>query len=375
MSHGGERRVLVVLHEPHFGGATVAVLRIVPLLERRGWTFAFWVPAPGAVFDELRRTHELVDGTVRYVDWEPFTLRLPPGPRERLASLPGYFRRYVRFLRRVRPSLVHANTLTALAEAGVSRLAGYPSLLHVHEMNPGGPMGRLLPVAAGAAATEIAGVSAANAAPFGRRRAARVVFGSSPIPPERPPRPADPDPLVVGTVGVVSRRKGTDLFVEAARRVRELSGRNVEFRVVGALDEGDADWVSGVMAAARDIGVVHKAGIDVFEELRDWDVFVLPSRSDPFPNATLEAMATGIPVVATRVGGLPEQITADTGLLTAPEDAGGLAQAVVTLLEDPVLRTRMGAAARRRVAENFTQDHQADLLEAAYDATIGGRRR
>lgn len=368
--------MLVVLHEPHFGGATLSVLRIVPLLERRGWTFAFWVPAPGAVFDELRRTHELVDGTVRYVDWEPFTLRLPPGPRERLASLPGYFRRYVRFLRRVRPSLVHANTLTALAEAGVARLAGFPSLLHVHEMNPAGPMGRVLPLAASAAATEIAGVSAANAAPFARRRKApRVVFGSAPIPPERPARPPDPDPLVVGTVGVVSRRKGTDLFVEAARMVRERSPRDVEFRIVGALDEGDAEWVSGVMASARELGVVHRSGIDVFAELRDWDVFVLPSRSDPFPNATLEAMATGLPVVGTRVGGLPEQITAETGLLTAPGDAAELARAVIALIEDPERRARMGAAARRRVAENFTQDHQADLLEDAYAAAIGGRRR
>jgi glycosyltransferase involved in cell wall biosynthesis len=374
MGHDGERRVLVVIHEPHFGGATLSVLRIVPLLEERGWRFAFWVPAPGAVYDELRRTHDIVDGTVRYVHWEPFTLRLPPGPRARLASLPGYFRRYGRFLRRVRPALVHANTLTAVAEAGFARLAGYPTLLHVHEMMPGGPMGSILPRAARVAATEIAGVSAANAAPLavGRRRP-RIVYGSTPVPAERPPRPAEPDPIVVGTVGVVSRRKGSDLFVDAARIVRERTGRRVEFRMIGARDEGDDEWVDGVIEAASALGVARKEGIDVLAELRDWDVFVLPSRADPFPNAVLEAMASGLPVVGTRVDGLAEQITEDTGLLTTPDDPADLARAILTLIESPESRASMGAAARRRVAKDFTHERQADLLEDAYRAAIGGR--
>lgn len=375
MGYGGHRRVLVVLHEPHFGGATLSVLRIVPLLEERGWRFAFWVP-PGEVFDELRRTHDRVEGTVRYVHWEPFTLRLPPGPRARLASLPGYFRRYAGFLRRMSPTVVHANTLTALAEAGVARLAGYPTLLHVHEMMPGGPMGRFLPRAARVAATEIAGVSAANAAPLaGGRKRPRVVYGSAPLPPERPERPAAPDPVVVGTVGVVSRRKGTDLFVEAARIVRERTGAPVEFRIVGARDEGDAEWVDSVLDAAGPLGVVHKAGIDVLEELRAWDVFVLPSRSDPFPNGVLEAMASGVPVIGTRVDGLAEQITPEVGLLTAPDDAADLARAMLALIESPESRERMGAAARRRVVENFTHEHQADLLEQAYEATMAAGRR
>lgn len=371
MTRDGGRRVLVVLHEPHFGGATLSVLRILPLMEERGWSFAFWVPAPGAVHDELRRTHELVDGTVRYVHWDPYTLRLPPGPLARLATMPGYFRRFGRFLRRVRPELVHANTVTAIPEAAFSRLARYPTLLHVHEMVPPGPVRHFLPRMARASATTLAGVSAANAARLGDgRKRPRIVHGSAPIPPERPPRPAEPDPIVVGTVGVVARRKGTDLFVDAARIVRERSGRNVEFHIVGGRDEGDPGFVDAVLERARAAGIVHRNGIDVLAELPGWDVFVLPSRDDPFPNAVLEAMATGLPVIGTRVDGIAEQITPDTGLLTEPDDAAGLARAILALIDDPAGRGRMGAAGRRRVSENFTAERQADLLDEAYRATI-----
>ena len=86
------------------------------------------------------------------------------------------------------------------------------------------------------------------------------------------------------------------------------------------------------------------------------DVFTLPSLGDQAPLAVLEAMAAGAPVVATRVGGIPEEVdSGTTGMLVPPRDATLLGTALVRLLRDPALRASMGAAGRSRVLERFTR--------------------
>ena len=85
------------------------------------------------------------------------------------------------------------------------------------------------------------------------------------------------------------------------------------------------------------------------EVLPRWSVFVSTSRSEAFPLATLEAMAMGIPVVATTVGGIPEQIEhLESGILVRPDDPEAIATWLVRLHDDAELRSRLGAAAARR---------------------------
>ncbi len=117
---------------------------------------------------------------------------------------------------------------------------------------------------------------------------------------------------------------------------------------------------------------------DAIAELRDWDVFVLPARRDPFPLVVLEAMAAGLPVVAARVDGIAEQVDASSAILVAPGDAGALAAAIGALLDDPVRRAALGAAGARRVASTFTPERHASELATAYRRTLlaaAGRRR
>ena len=97
-----------------------------------------------------------------------------------------------------------------------------------------------------------------------------------------------------------------------------------------------------------DVGVVRRAGVEPFSELADWDIFVLPSRKDPCPLAVLEAMAMRLPVVASRVGRIPEQLGERAGPLIEPQDPEGLAEAVTRLIYGAELRAtsaRQGAAA------------------------------
>jgi glycosyltransferase involved in cell wall biosynthesis len=102
---------------------------------------------------------------------------------------------------------------------------------------------------------------------------------------------------------------------------------------------------------------------DVAELLASSDVFVLSSRAEGLPISILEAMAAGLPVVATRVGGIPELVVdGETGFLVPAGDAPARADALRRLVEDPALRERLGAAGRRRAEElfdlpRFRQEH------------------
>jgi glycosyltransferase involved in cell wall biosynthesis len=82
-------------------------------------------------------------------------------------------------------------------------------------------------------------------------------------------------------------------------------------------------------------------------------------------------MAMGLPVVASRVGGIPEEVGAEAALLVEPGDVDGTAAAIVRLVDSPQLRRQLGAAARGRVAAQFTLDRQAEGLGRAYQAAIG----
>lgn len=367
------RTVLLAFHEDATGGATLAVLRLVPLLQERGWDFVFWAPRPSALFEHLVAEGYEVHGEPRLIRYSPRALRHPPGVGRRLTSLPRYASRLRGVIRSVSPDLFHANTILALPEALVARWTGTRTLLQVHEMLPGGMKGALARRLAHLAADEVVAVSAANAAPLvaGGLRP-RIVYGASAIEPTRP-RPATRNGrLVVGTVGEVSRRKGSDVFVEAARLVAERDD-SIEFRLVGSRPEGpENEWAGRVIDEALAQGIRHEHRTDVARELPGWDIFVLPSRRDPFPSVVLEAMATGLPVIGSAVDGIPEQITPETGLVVPPGDPASLAAAILDLAADPDRREALGAAGQRRIRELFSLERQAGDLHDAYMAALSG---
>ena len=148
------------------------------------------------------------------------------------------------------------------------------------------------------------------------------------------------------------------MFVEAARRIRE--GLLSSEELVGR--SGDS-----VLANARQLGIEHRAQADPLTELRDWDAFALPSRSDPCPIAMLEAMALGLPVIGSRIDGIPELVAPGSGILVPAEDPDALAREILALARSSEEERRaMGAAARRRVRDAFTLERQAEGLHRAY---------
>ena len=360
-----------MLHEPLLGGATTSLMRILPDLERRGWEFSFWVPGRGAAEAELRRLGYAVATAERLLRFSGPSLRQPPGAFRRVASVPAYLRGFRAWLASQEAALVHANTLLALPELAVRPRPGPPVVLHAHEMLPGGLKGTVAARLARQADVVVA-VSGAVASAFQAHRVdTQVVHNGVELPaPDLQRR--ENGRLVVGTLGTVSRRKGSDVFLAASRLVRSELGE-VEFRMVGDLVVGgEQPWARAVLDDAQRDGVLHRHGVEPYAELAEWDVFVLPSRIDPCPLAVLEAMASGLPVVASRVGGIPEEVGDEGGLLVEPEDVDGIAAAVIRLAAEPDLRASLGAAGRRRIERLFTLERQAEGLDAAYRAALAG---
>jgi glycosyltransferase involved in cell wall biosynthesis len=371
-SPGG--RVVVCFHEPNLGGATRSVERIVPLLERRGWEFSFWVPRPSDLYDEFAARGWDVDGAPRCFEYSVRAWRLAPGPARRIAAVPGYVSHFRSFLERRRPAVVHANSVLTLAEALIAHRRGYPVMLHAHEMLPANVRGRLLRRTVWEHLDQIVAVSKASAEALAYRgRMPRIVHEAAPVPETAVVVRDAPEPFRIGTVAVVSTRKGSDLFVEAARLLQQRSGNgDYRFEMVGAASDAiERDWALDVIREAERIGIIHVPRTDVFERLREWDGFVLPSRADPFPIAMLEAMGSGLPVIGARRDGIAEQVVPGAGLLVEPEDPRALADGIAWLAaQSRDVRAQIGERARRRVAENFTLEHQAVALDEAYAATL-----
>jgi glycosyltransferase involved in cell wall biosynthesis len=113
---------------------------------------------------------------------------------------------------------------------------------------------------------------------------------------------------------------------------------------------------------------------DVPELLASSHVFVLSSHSEALPVSLLEAMAAGLPVVATQVGGVPELVVdGETGLLVPAGDPPGLAAALQRMVDDPALRARLGAAGRARVEEHFRLDMFLEAHLDLYRRALAGR--
>jgi glycosyltransferase involved in cell wall biosynthesis len=114
---------------------------------------------------------------------------------------------------------------------------------------------------------------------------------------------------------------------------------------------------------------------DLSSVLSRWDVFVLPSLEEGFPLAALEAMATGLPVVASSVGGVPELVVdGKTGWLVPPGDVEALAARLHLLLSNPEQRLSMGAAAAVRVRDHFSLAQMTENFSRLYDELLGETR-
>ena len=153
-----------------------------------------------------------------------------------------------------------------------------------------------------------------------------------------------------------------------ARICREVSAR--------LLLVGDGPELGTVFRVGRELGVHDRIDAVGAQEaiiplLSAADVFLLPSAQESFGLAALEAMACGVPVVASNVGGLPEVIEHGvTGFLHAPADLDGMAASAVSVLSDPSLHQRIASAGRESVCQRFSADRIVPMYEEYYESVL-----
>lgn len=179
------------------------------------------------------------------------------------------------------------------------------------------------------------------------------------------------EPVTIGTLANLRPEKGLAEFIRASALVGE------RWPQARFLIWGDGPLRRELQDLVSQLGLgtaVHFQGATVEPEvaLHQLDIFVLPSLSEACSNVLLEAMATGLPVVTTSVGGNPALVEeGTTGLLVPPGDAAALAKAIIRLLEDPALAWRLGVNARNVVRSNYGLERMLSRVQALYERALG----
>jgi glycosyltransferase involved in cell wall biosynthesis len=345
-------RLLLLITLAETGGAQAYVASLLPAL------VAEYDVAVAAHGDGFLREASTRAGA-RYLALEH--VRRPLDPRQDALGL----LELVRLFRRVRPQIVHANS----SKAGfLGRLAAVAAGVPVRVFTAHGwafkahdglaakaylwadrLMSPLTTTTICVAESELrAGLRARTC------RAARTVVirngvALGPPPPRRPQRPGAPVELLS-----VGRLRAPKDFTTLVRAVAALAPGSVRLRIAG--DGPDRAAVADEVARLGLDGAVELLGArdDVADLLAGADAFVLSTDSEGLPMSVLEAMAAGLPVVASAVGGVPELVRdGETGALVPPRDPKALAAAIAGLAADAGLRARLGDAARRRAEREF----------------------
>lgn len=324
---------------------------------------------------------------VQRADVEFISLHKQPGHGIKL------YPRFHRLCRQLRPAIVHTRNLAALEFAVPAALAGAPARVHGEHgwdtSDPGGTQRKyqLLRRAYSPFVNRYVALSGQIESYLTERvgiatsRVERICNGVDTL----RFRPAstrqavvgspfdDPDLVIVGTVGRLQTVKDQLNLVRAVAIARGQGEAGARLRLVIAGDGPQRAEVEAEIVATGigDITWLAGARSDVPEVMRALDIFALPSQAEGISNTILEAMASGLPVVATEVGGNAELVAAgETGALVPAQDPHAMAKALLRYTADAALRQSHGAAGRQRVERSFSIDNMVERYTRLYQSLL-----
>ena len=355
-------RILIVVTLAEIGGAQSYVRDLIPgLVEHYDVTVA--AHGSGPLPDAVRARG------ARYV--ELLHVRRAISPRDLLGLVELW-----RLCRKLRPEIVHLNS----SKAGVlGRIAGAAARVPIRVFTvhgwahyaSSGLAGRLylwadrlaLPLTTAFVCVSEADRKAGIAARTCKEQRAHVIHNG--VEPGPEPTRAKRHRVRIVSVGRLAAQKDFPTLMRAAMT---LDPTRAEVTVLG-----DGPNRPAIEAEIAHLGLADRVTLagdvdDVPDRLRNSDVFVLSSHFEGLPISVLEAMAAGLPIVASNVGGLPEMVDeGSNGTLVRPGDADELSRALAALVDDPALRLRQGDASRQRVLESFSIDACRAAHRALYD--------
>ena len=324
---------------------------------------------------------------VRRTDVRFISLHKPPGHGIKL------YPRLYRLFRELRPAIVHTRNLAALEFTVPARLAGVPARVHGEHgwdtSDPGGTLRKyqLLRRVYSPFVSRYVALSGqiesylTDRVGIARSRVERICngvdtlrFRPAVVRERLPGSPfTDPSAVIVGTVGRLQTVKDQVNLVRAVAIARARGEGGQALRLVIAGDGPQRGEVEAEIRATGIGDITWLAGerSDVPAVMRALDVFALPSRAEGISNTILEAMASGLPVLATEVGGNAELVAAGTtGQLVPAQDPEAMAQALLRYTSDAALRHNHGAAGRRRVEQNFSIDNMVTRYTSLYEQLL-----
>ena len=365
----GVGRLLLVVDSLDLGGAERHVAGLAAALRRRGCEVVVACSTRGMLARSLEREGVPFVSMTRRLAKRRFSPAFARGIRRLLAG-------------RGRFDLVHAHVYAAAAASAAATLGlGVPLVVTEHtEASWQGRRARAVTRWYCRRARHIIAVST----PIRRR-----LIGRDGVPPQKisviptalpeaegggiPSGAPAENGRLAGVVARLQPEKGVATFLEAASRIAPRAP-GVRFVVVG---DGPLRGELSELAAGLGLeGRVRFLGFrpDAREIIRRLDVLVVPSFTEGAPLVVLEAMASGVPVVASAVGGIPDQIRhGREGLLVPTGDPVALGEALLSLLDNPGLARRMGEAGRERASSAFGHDRMVRRIESVYRPVLSGR--
>jgi glycosyltransferase involved in cell wall biosynthesis len=361
-------------HSPAFGGAEQYVVLLLNLLPSKDFELTY-IDTNSEVLSAIRRRVSRQDVNFIFFD------------AGRRPSVWKTVQPLCRVIKSLRPDITHCSNVDGyggLYAILASRLAGVPIVLGTFHSATRFPPRTWLDKLFGTLADKLldGGIAVSKATReqvLAHRHISSeklaVIYNGVPIPEiGTPAGPEDPahvnsatnDVVTIGTAGRLAPSKDiSTLLLAAALLVKNIG--NIHFTIIG--DGPEKSELIQLTCRYNLIQSVNFAGWQepLLPALQGLDIFVSSSIIEGCPMAVLEAMACGLPVVATRVGGVPEVVVdGQTGILVPPKDPQSLADAISTLLADPGKRKAMGYAGRQRAQMFFSVERMIEETRAYY---------
>lgn len=309
---------------------------------------------------------------------ETKVLPLPPMRPQSLHRVLSGLAGYLRLCAKYRPRLIYANGSRAAFYGGIAgRLLGLPMVWHCRMADPDIYLDFVLT----RLSSRIVANSQATARRFGLplRERVKVVHNGLDLQwlcanqPVKPPL-IEPGWKVILVVGRLSKWKRHDLAISAFEQVAEAAPE-LHLICIGDRDPLDEAWQVELQERTRRSAFSNRIHwVGHVDDVRPWyraaSLLVLPSQNEPFGRVLVEAMACGVPVIATRGGGVPEIVRdGKDGLLVDPGRADEMAEAILRVLGDDILRAELTDSARTR-AELFSLVAHIARMEQIFEETI-----
>jgi len=386
------RRVTMVQYSADRNGSALSGLTIADGLRQAGWNTHVTFAYPGPMEQVYRESgHET--SVVPHNNW--LRRSHPARFMKDVLAERRKAREFEKLYARTKPDLVYVNTAVSLASALAARRGAIPTIWHLRELfnDVGGEMRAPVPARRyisrtirGLATSVVAnsGIVASNMLGEGYARRAEVIFNCASDEffdccLERSAARArfglPQEASIIGVPGTLRPVKGHSFFLQALRRL-VLSSREVVAAITGDGEPAYVEELNKQVKAfclqdrVRMLGVVQ----DMPAFYRACDLVCVPSRSESFGRVVIEAMATGVPVVATAVGAIPDIVEDNiSGKLTKFADTYSLVGALHALVKDPASRKSLSQGARAQARRRFRTEVHQDAIQKMIRSTVNDR--